>query len=542
MRNLFNTLTLVLSDKRVSVLIIFIAIAARCIQLLFYLDSFFDTSFQVIATQNLVEGNGISTAIVKPGDLSAVIFQPLINWPPGYTILLTPFYIACGHDYLVACYILDVLAAASIILLTRRILFLLNVSLPVINLFTLLNGFFIYYFFFTGSTDSIAIAFFLCAVCLVVSAIRTNHNWNRKAAFAGLFLFLSASMKYLFFPVVFTLPIFLFIYGYQNLSVAARRAAFIAFVIAGIGIAALYLYQKSISGTGTYISATGRGFFPEHLLRLHPFIPAAFLTPNSTGILAGDAKITVMNTFRIVHVLLFTALLIIAAVFFFRSGLKKAALPKSFFFLSFSLMFSISLVLVLLSLVVDKELIPPDRWWTYVEDPRYYGLADILVHLCIFVLFYHYRKQTAGFFKYIIIALPFLLLPEAMRGIAFTAKRLIHIGKEEYYWKQDLGFQRYAASVVRQQQDSLQVKKVVVTGSLYYANYRASLHQQVPVLEEPASVNDTASLKTKEPVILLVMLSGESRSGFQSFINNPRTKLAGTYNRFYFYTLHVTPD
>lgn len=532
----------IFSDKKITVFIILLAAGARILQLLFYLDSFFDTTFQVIATRHLAEGNGISTAIVNPGDLSATIYQPLINWPPGYSLLLAPFYIAFGHDYLVACYILDVLAAISIILLTRKILFLLDVSLPVVNLFTLMNGFFIYYFFFTGSTDSIAIAFFLAAVYLIMAAIRTNRRWTVKAALAGLFLLLSASLKYLFFPVVFILPIFLFLYGYQNSSAAARKAALVSFVIAASGITALYVYQHGISGSGAYISAGGRGFFPEHLLKAHPFIPSAFMTPNTVGKIAGEAKMQVMNAFRLIHVLLFTVLLIAAAIFLFRSGLKKASLPKTFFFLAFSLSVSVTLILAVLSLFVDKELIPPDRWWTYVEDARYYGLADILVHLSIFVLFYHYRNVATGVFKYIVIILPLLLLPEVFRGLAFTAKRMTGIGKEEYYWKQELGFQRYAASVVRRQQDSRKIKKVVVTGSLYYASYRASLYQHAPVLEDLDALMDPGSLKTKEPVILLAMISEKSRSAFQSFINYPGTKLAGQYNRFYFYTLYVTPD
>lgn len=539
-RNL-EILTRVLSDKRISALIIVAAITARCLQLLFYLNSFFDTTFQVIATQNLVNGHGISTAIVNAGDLSATIYRPLSNWPPGYSILLAPFYLASGADYLIACFILDILAAASIILLTRKILYLLGVSTPMINLFTLLHGFFIYYFFFTGSTDSISIAFFLGAICLILRAIKDNDHWNTSAAGAGILLFVSAAMKYLFFPVAFVLPVFLFIYGYQNRLTSARRAAWISFLATGTGIAVLYFFQQSISGTGAYISAPGRGFFPEHLLRVHPFFPSAFLTPNTTGLLAGSAKDTVMNLFRLAHMLFFTVFLVAATRFLFRSGLRNAAPARSFLFLAYSLMLAIMLVLALLSLLVDKELIPPDRWWTYIEDARYYGLGDILMHLCVFVLFSAFRKQLKGFLQMIIFALPFLLLPEAIRGFAFTAKRAAGLGKEAYYWKQELAFQRFVDAAVQPVIDSFKVKKVVITGSLYYASYRTSQYRQAPVLEDLAALKVPSSLKTTEPVVLLVMLSEDSRRNFQGLANDPRTRFAGVYNGFYFYTLYVTP-
>lgn len=535
-------MTQAFSDKRVSILVILLAVAARIIQLLFYLDSFFDTTFQVIATQNLVEGHGISTAVVNPNDLSATIYQPLINWPPGYSLLLTPFYLASGQEYLLACFVLDVLAATALILLSRRILFLLDVSVAVVNVFTLVTGFFIYYFYFTGSTDSISIAFFLAAVYFTLAAIKSGQRWTSRAALTGLCLFLSASMKYLFFPVVFTIPVFLLIYSYQNASAGARRAALVSFAVAAAGIAALFLYQKSISGAGTYISATGRGFFPEHLLRAHPFIPSSFITTTTIRKFAGDQVVPVMNLFRIVHLLLFIGLIIYTASVLFKSGLKKAVLSKAFLFLAFSLMIAISLALAVLSLLVDKELIPPDRWWTYVEDARYYGFADILMHLSVFLLFYHYRKQSGSLMKFVLLLLPFLLLPEAIRGTLFTAKRIVNAGKEEYYWQKDQRFQKYVASFLRHEQDSSQVKKMVVSGSLYYGNYRTSLHQRMAVMEEVEMLNQPGLLKTKETVLLLAIIREDRLTGFQPFITYPRTKLAGKFNGFYFYTLYVLPD
>lgn len=530
-----------LSNKKSSIAIVLIVILARGIQQLFYLDSFFDTTFQVIATQNLLSGHGLSTAIVKAGDLSATIYQPLINWPPGYSLLLAPFYSAFGQNYLAACYVLDIIAVAALIIITRKILFLQGVGLPLINLFTLVHGFFIYYFFFSGSTDSISIIFFLGAIYLILRTLRDNKYWNSRAAVAGVFLFLSAAMKYLFFPVVFIIPAFLLLYAHQNRLLTAKRAALISFLIAGTGIAILYGYQKIISGAGTYISAGGRGFFPEHLLKAHPFFPCAFLTPNTAGLIAGDAKDTLMNFFRFVHLLLFTGMLITVVVFLLRSGLRNASPSKAFLFLTCFVIFAIILVLTALSLLVEKELIPPDRWWTYIEDARYYGLGDILVHLSVFALFSIYRNRVKGISRLIIIALPFLLLPESIRGFAFTVKRVTKLCKEEYYWKQEVAFQRFADAAIRPLQDSLKVKKVIIASSLYYVSYRSSLYRKAPVLEDLEALKALSLLQTKEPVLLLVMLSSESRGSFEELINDPRTRFAGIYNRFYFYTLYVTP-
>ncbi|MGQ0739901.1 MAG: hypothetical protein ACT4OJ_12655 [Bacteroidota bacterium] len=542
MNKLLQTATRLLADKRISVLIILTAIAARAIQLLFYLDSFFDTSFQVIATQNFVQGHGISTAIVNPENLSTTVYQPLVNWPPGYSLLLSPFYIATGHNYLIACFIVDMFAATAVIFLCRKILKTLDVSLPVINLFTLFTAFFIYYFYYTGSTDSISIAFFLAALYFSLAAIKANQKWTGRAVIAGCCLLISAGLKYLFFPVVFTIPVFLFIYGWQNRLRDAKKAAFIIVAILAAGITALFLYQQSSSGTGAHISSPGRGFFPEHLLRAHPFIPSAIITPNTVRKISGNAETPVMNLFRIIHLFVYVTILFSAARSFFRHGLKNASLLKTFLFLALSITMVISFALAFLSLLVDKELMPPDRWWTYVEDARYYGLADILVHLAVFMLFQQYSKQLSNPLKYLFLILPFLLLPEVVRGFAFTAKRVISLGKEKYYWQQELGFQRNAAMIIQAKQDSLKVTKTVISGSLYYANYRTSLHQQVPVLEDVTRLNNPASLKSAEPVLLFVIIREDRREAFKPFISFNRTELAGQYNGFYFYTLYVAPN
>lgn len=541
MQQIFNILNKLLSARQASVIVILVAITARIIQLVFYLDSFFDTTFQVIATQNFLNGNGISTAVVNPDNLSTVIYQPLINWPPGYSVLLSPFYLATGHNYLIACLILDVLSAGAIIFITRRILRLVAVSTAMINLFTLLTAFFIYYFYYTGSTDGIAVAFFLGAIAVSLTLVRSNQRWRSRSIITGVCLLASASLKYLFFPVVFVLPLFLFIYSYQNKTEPVKKAALLSFGIVTLGIALLYFHQKSVSGAGTYISAPGRGFFPEHLLRLHPSIPGAFFTPNTIKKLPGSLAEPAMNILRVLHIMAFLVIVFVAARHFIKSGLKGASLQKTFLILAVSLSAAVSIVLVLLSLFVDKELIPPDRWWTYAEDARYYGLADILLHLSVFILFYKYRYRVTGLFKLFVISFPFLLIPEALRGIAFTANRIINVGKEKYYWQSEKEFFGTGAKIVDQLKDSSQARKVIVTSSLYYGTYRAGLHMQVPVLKNTAALNSPEKLRSVEPVVLLAIIRSDRLQAFKKFTEYPATKLAGVLNGFYFYTLHVDP-
>lgn len=529
------------SDPRFSVAVILLAIAARFLQLHFYLDSFFDTSFQVIATQHFTSGNGISTAISRANDLGSPVYIPLVNWPPGYSLLLSPFYLLCGKEYLPACMILEMLAAISIILLSRKILWQLGSSVAVINLFTLTTAFFIYYFYYTGSTDSIAVAFFLGAIVLLLSALQQRKYQIPAVLVSAVCLLGAASMKYLFFPVVFVIPAFAFLYGWQNQEAGIRRGALILFVLLLTGIGGLYFYQKSISGAGTYISATGRGFFPEHLLRIHPLIPCSIITPNTIRKLSPVPASITMNLLRVIHIILLSAFILMAARSFFSRGLKAASVQRTFIFLSLMLALGISLVLVALSLLVDKELIPPDRWWTYVEDARYYGLADILIQLVIFLAFSRYRSQFRGGIRLLLTVLPFLLIPEATRGIAFTFNRMIGFGKEDYYWKTERQFFNYAKEIVNKKMALTGSAQTVVSGSLYYTNYRSALYLKAAVLEKPEWLIEPRQFRTSKPVLLLAIIGADQQKSYQPFIDFPGTELAGQLNGFYFYTLYVAP-
>ncbi|HWR32103.1 MAG TPA: hypothetical protein VN451_01145, partial [Chitinophagaceae bacterium] len=153
-----------LSQKQISVLIILLVIVARIIQLTFFYNMNVDGMYQVLAMQNFVDGHGISISHVQPADLSTIVYQPLINWPPGYSLLLSPFYVLFNHNAIAAGLIFEILAATMLIFTCRKILQLFETPLYLINLFTLLTGFFIYPFYFICSSDSGTITIFAVAI------------------------------------------------------------------------------------------------------------------------------------------------------------------------------------------------------------------------------------------------------------------------------------------------------------------------------------------------------------------------------------------
>ena len=536
-----NKVKIFFSDRKTTFAIIFLSIAARIIQLVFFYNIRVDGMYQVMAMQNFVDGHGISLAKVLPGDLSSSVYEPLINWPPGYSLLLSPFYILFDHNYLAAGLALDILAAITLILVCRRILKVLETPLYLTNIFTALTGFFIYYFYFIASSDAIAITFFLIAVYFTLILLKKNQPSARPMAAIIIPLFFCGLIKYLFIPIVFIIPAFLFLKGYGENSRTLKKTGILSFLCLAISLAAVLAYQKYTGGSATYISEPTRGLFPENLLSAWPAYPASFIKPDTVGLVLQGTETTIIRIFQFIHLLLFGGAFIFLLPRILRYGFKKLSATDSFFYLAFFLSAGITLLLMILSLRVAKEENFPGHWWTYIEEPRYYGLVNVMLHIAVFLLYQYYRLKHSKPLKYLFIGLLLLMLPETFRGIIFTVHRIENMDREEYSWQYERNIQQYADTLIQKEKAKQPVENVVVTGSSYYIYYRVGIYSHVPALTEANRINDLSSLNTKKTTLLLVILQEKDFPGYQPFFSNKEKELAGYFRGFYFYIAHVNP-
>ena len=118
---LIEKLKRLLSYRTVSFIVILLSLSGRVIQKLTVLTVGTDKSFQIQATKNLLEGNGISIREVYATDLSVIHNVPLIKWPPGYSLILSPFYAASGDNFLWGTLWLDIIACLLFVWLARKI-------------------------------------------------------------------------------------------------------------------------------------------------------------------------------------------------------------------------------------------------------------------------------------------------------------------------------------------------------------------------------------------------------------------------------------
>jgi len=520
-----------LSDRFVTVGIIVLSIAARSLQLLYLFNIRVDMSFQMIATQNLVNGNGVSLSRAMPADLSRTVYEPLVNWPPGFSFLLAPVYWLAGCDYAVSGILLQLVAAIMLIFYSRGILQLLELPVYLVNLYSLLTTFFIYSFYTTISSDAIAVSFFIMATYYAIGIVKSHHRFYAKTGMMFLALLVCASLKYLFIPVVCVVPLFFIVRGMAIRSRKEFRLGWIGGLLLLAVVAAILLYQKQVSGSAVYISAPQRGIFVLNLLDFYPYLPASLIKPETLQELTG---FNVLLLYQVVHVS--TAAMLVAWIVWmlYRYRVRNFLPHQNFIWISFLSAFLLTGLLMALSLAVAKE-VWEDRLWTYVQEARYYGVVVVMIQLGLFV-YYRYGKAK----KYLLIFL-LIMSVESLRGLYFSANRVMKWNSEEYSWQYEQRFQEYAHSLIEKAGVEWGNPKSVVTGSVYYMNNRIALDSRIPVLNEVGSINHIASLNTKEPVSLLVVLHQRHINSYQPFLSTHGHAFAGKFDEFYFYTVYVKP-
>jgi len=305
-------------------------------------------------------------------------------------------------------------------------------------------------------------------------------------------------------------------------------------------LSALLLYQKNVSGSAIYITQTIRGIFPENLISLYPFIPASFINPETAGMILPKKNMerSVVNyIFQAINFFIFFLISLYGFWSLYKTRFRKLSVISIFLNLSFFVSLAIILLLTTLSVRVAKE----DAWWTYVQEPRYYGLIILLIQLCSFIIYASYFGRFKKYIRYIFITLLIVMVPDMIRGIAFSTKRIINYKKEEYSWQTEFKIQQYAQEIIKKGKEKYKVENVIVAGSSDYINNRVCLYSHILIMDQVNRINYSSSLNTKKPVLLLIMLREDVLSAYQSFLNRKETEVAGSFYGIYFYTLYVNP-
>lgn len=534
-----------LSHRYSGVLIVITVIIARIIQQIYFFNTHNDMTYQVLGTQHLLNGHGISSASIAANDISHTIYQPLNQWPPGFSVLFIPFYLLLGKNYIAAALALGILCAILLIIASRAILKLLEVPSYLINVFTIVSGFFGYYFYTKSCTDAIGISFFVIAVYYFLLLTRKSDSLTKNILFLSASLLICGFIKYLFIPAVFAVPLFLIAKGIATKERSIKKAGAITFLILFIAFGCFFLYQQQISGSAGYVKEQSRGFFPENLQATFPFVTGSFIKPESAEELLPaqpGVHAFLLACFRIISVVSFTVLLFFLLRGVVQNRLKKETVRGDYFYLSFFISSIIIFLLAFLSLRVAKEPLDPGQSWTYVEEPRYYGIIAVLLHMGVFALYPWYKTVKKASIKFLFPALILFMVPEMIRGVAFSAHRIQNIKKETYGWQYELQFQKIADKIINDIEQRQNNKSIVVTGTSDWMTLRVSLYSHLPYFADVNKLLTPERLKTSKPVTLLAIIKDNHINSFKSFLSLESVRHEGSGNGYLFYSYNLYPQ
>jgi hypothetical protein len=535
----FEKLKLYLSSRFTSVIIILFSFAGRALQVIRFSSIADDRAFQLLAAKNFAAGNGITTYEVFASDLSAPHYIPLVKWPPGYSVLLSPFYSLCGERFLWGSLLLDIIAAVLLVWFARKIMMLFNLPVYLVNLYTLVTGFFMYGFCTVCSTDLLGALFYEMALYFTLLFILSDKKKYGYVLLISFILFLGGTVRYLLIPVAFVIPLYFIGYGFfRKNKYFVSRGLFMTLMVTFF-IACLLIFQKLYGGTATYVAQSGKGFYPDLLLQVQPFIFSSFINTDVLYIqlerISGLSYEYFAMKAGTIHLFVMAGAL--ALIFFWFKKKKRKPVLLYDHFVYIGIFSSVVVIALLMWLSATNAPIPlgSSSKWTFVAEARYFFIPVFFIQQLIFIATWHYRlaakKWLSHFFTIIMIA----FFVSVVHDIYFTAKISVSSEKKS----KNVNLEYYRDLLYKMIKEN--TGKNIVSASTDEANIiYAALWENIPGLRDCSNLN-TLKFDTKKETIVFVTLRQSDLDTFKNFITNSQTKLVGKINQLYFYTINVSP-
>jgi hypothetical protein len=503
-----------------------------------------DNSFIIAAAKNIYDGKGYSLANASVQDLSFTYYEPLNKWPPGYAWLLVLIKKITGADWIIACYILNAIGATLLVLALRKILMLLQVPAWIINGYIIFAGFVPYPFLSFWFADLIAVAFFMWAIVFLMHAVLEKRKLYLFVVSAGLLLGYCTCLKYLYLSISLIPFIFFLFYAIRKNDMKLSKTIMTGTVVLLVCIIYVLWFQKHHTGAAIYVNPTGSGFFPEHLLHVGPIVPGSLIDFKFCDMQLSQAlhiPYSKMLTFwKWINVFLMIGTLILIIRYYKENGFHLNTPISIYMNLGLAISISTFFLLGYLSFTQKPYSDHFTKFWTYVQELRYYGVVLIFVQQGILLLIV-YRGDLLSLTKEFFISVIIILaVVEIAHGFYYLPKQI--------FIKKEAGVNRKTERI-----DLLALKtanellkrgdKLIICSDSHELDNIASL-SGISVLYDWDKLNTI--LHTSEPVTLLVILSQSSFPYYKQFFSIYNPELLLNYKRdwnydganFYIIKLH----
>ena len=383
--------------------------------------------------KNFVNGNGLTINKVLADGISEN-FVPVSSWPPGYPVLVGIISFIFHISILNAAIVFDCLSITLIIYFSRQILLTVNCQLKWVNLYTLLIGFFLFDFSELPATDLNALGFYLLSIAVTLKFIKKGEIG--KFFLLGLIVinFIPFSLKYLYAPLIFIPPVYLFWLGLKTNNKILRKAG-LQFTISTIVLTiVLFSFQQIYTGNAAYVTQAITGFFFSNLRNFYYIVISSFTNivfdysflQRLHIIKFGDYYFLIWWTNLILSILLI--------YYFIKTASKKRVSQFSlkFHYITLGSLTCFITLFELILLSVRYKIKTKSETWTYIQEARYMAFIVLFLQQVYFIYIYdNWATLKTRLLKLSGYAIAFFLTIEIIHGIYFTTKILSN--RNEFY-------------------------------------------------------------------------------------------------------------
>jgi hypothetical protein len=404
-----------------------------------------DNSFSVAAAKNISEGHGFSIKLASAQDISKTYYEPLVKWPPGYSLLLVLVHATGLFDWIWSAYFLNAAGLTLLVLLLKKILVQLEFPLWIIHPAVLYFGFLFHFYTGIYFTDIFALLFFMMGCSMLLEFVKGEQKTFYLVILSAFFFAFSAWQKYLYLGLAFIPFITFFFFGWRKNIRKIQLASTIGILVTGFLIGLLVYFQFRNSGQALYIKPSSRtGFFPMQVLQMAPIVPGSFLNLDFTNMqISLHFPISYQNMYVLWSVINFIVLCIL--LYLSWPVIKDPSFfKKDFwnFYKEMSLWISISIFVFLIALTVHYNSHYEDMKypWVFVGIPRYFAPFCFLLFPFFAFLFLKPKlfpnKFSFYFFRILMVC---IIMEEISHGTYFIIKQIL-VFKE-------FGIQRHADQI-----------------------------------------------------------------------------------------------
>ncbi len=434
-----------LSDRSVGIFCVMLSILAINSIQLTTVNLGWDNSFSIAAAKNISESRGFSIKLASAQDISKTYYEPLVKWPPGYSILLVLVHAIGLSDWIGTAFLLNAAGLTLLVLLFKKTLAQLEFPPWIMHPTVLYFGFVFHFYTGVYFTDLFALLFFMTGCSLLLQYVKGEQKKNYLVIFSAFCFAFSAWQKYLYFGLAFIPFISFLSFGWKKNIRKIQLASLMGIFVIGFLIGLLVYLQFRNAGQALYIKpSSGTGFFPMQVLQMAPVVPGSFMNLDFINMqISRHFPISYQNMYTLWSVINF---IIICILLYYGWPFIKDPnfFKKDFwnFYKRMSLWVSIYIFLFLIALTIHYNSHYEDMKypWVFVGIPRYFAPFCFLLFPFSAFLFLMPKLFPNKFSFYLFrILMVFVIVEEISHGTYFIIKQ-VFVHKE-------FGIQRQADQI-----------------------------------------------------------------------------------------------